>query len=108
MQILMKSLISLFKMILKLLGILVHFFKKLRLEVSIHIFKSLSKYFYRTNEYGLKCKSEFEPVFKDWKSSQTSSNFVVPKTEPVQGQVKFITKADKINERELKKIKNKK
>ena len=108
MQILMKSLISLFKMILKLLGVLVHFFKKLHHEVSIHIFKSLSKYFYRTNEYGLKCKYEFEPVFKDWKSSQTPFDFVVPKTEPVQGQVKFITKADKINERELKKIKNKK
>ena len=99
-------------MILKLLGVLVHFLKKLHHEVSIHIFKSLSKYFYRTNEYGLKCKYEFEPVFKDWKSSQTPFDFVVPKTEPVQGQVKFITKAYKINERELKikkkRLKNKK
>ena len=55
----------------------------------------LSKYFCRTNEYGLKCKSDFELAFKDWKSSQTPFGFIIPKTKPVQGQVKFITKTDK-------------
>lgn len=62
------------------------------------------KFFCRTDEYGLKYKSESELAFKDWKSNQKKFDVSVPKVGPVQGQVQFITKTDKINERKMKKI----
>ena len=75
------------------MNLLTHYFKQHALKYQYMYLNLFPKYFCWVDNYGLKCKSEFDWAFKEWKSSkQPKFDFNVPKIEPVQEKAEVLTK----------------
>ena len=77
------------------MSLLIQYFKQHALKYQYTYSNLFPKYFCRADNYGLKCKSEFDCAFKEWKSSKKATfDFNVPKIEPVQEKAEVLTKID--------------